>query len=118
MKDKLCVTDRRLFLLEYLSKNKFATRVELATLFDVSTYTIDRDIVYLSKHASIYTKQGNGGGIYILPEYRSCKNHLTDTEEELLYELMQYIESEDKRILYGIIIKFSKNPVKQKFFQL
>ena len=120
MKDKLCVTDRRLRLLEYLATNKFATRAELANLFDVSTDTIDRDIVYLSRHAPISTQQGNGGGIRISPEYRSYKNYLTDTEEELLYKLMQYIENEEKRILCGIITKFTKNPVreKQETFQL
>ena len=120
MKDKLCVTDRRLQLLEHLAVNKFATRTELAELFNVSKDTIDRDIVYLSRHAPIYTKQGNGGGIIISPKYRNYINYLTDTEEELLYKLMQYIENEEKRILCGIITKFTKNPVKeqQESFQL
>lgn len=120
MKDKLCVTDRRLQLLEHLTVNKFATRTELAELFNVSTDTIDRDIVYLSRHAPIYTKQGNGGGIIISPKYRNYINYLTDTEEELLYKLMQYIENEEKRVLCGIITKFTKNPVKeqQESFQL
>ena len=49
MKDKLCITDRRWNLLEYLSINKFATRAELAELFNVSKDTIDRDIVYLKE---------------------------------------------------------------------
>jgi len=95
MKDKLCVTDRRLKLLDYLAVNKFATRTELAEQFNVSTDTIDRDIVYLSSHAPIYTKQGNGGGIIISPKYRNYINYLTDTEEELLYKLKQYIENEE-----------------------
>lgn len=120
MKDKLCVTDRRLRLLEFLALNKFTTRAELATLFNVSTDTIDRDIVYLSRHATIFTQQGKGGGISISSEYRSMKNYLCDIEEELLYKLMQYIEKEEKRILCGIITKFAKNPIKEKqeFFQL
>lgn len=120
MKDKLCVTDRRLKLLEYLVINKFATRTELAELFNVSTDTIDRDIVYLSSHAPIYTKQGNGGGIIISSNYKNYINYLTDTEEELLYKLMHYIEKEEKRILCGIVTKFTKNPVKgqQETFQL
>ena len=63
MKDKLCVTDRRLRMLEYLATNKFATRTQLAELFNVSKDTIDRDIVYLSSYAPISTKQGNGEGL-------------------------------------------------------
>lgn len=111
MKDKLCITDRRWKLLDYLSINKFATRAELAELFNVSKDTIDRDIVYLSSHAPISTQQGNGGRIIISPEYRSYKSYLTDAEEELLYKLMKYISNEEKRILCAIITKFTKNPM-------
>lgn len=120
MKEKLCVSERRTRILDFLIQVKDSTRFELATKFNVSIDTIHRDIVFLSRIAPIYTKQGNGGGIYILPEYRSYKNYLTDTEEELLYKLMQYIENEEKRILCGIITKFTKNPVKeqQESFQL
>ena len=120
MKDKLCVTDRRLQMLEYLATNKFATRTQLAELFNVSKDTIDRDIVYLSSYAPISTKQGNGGGIIISPNYRYYINYLTHAEEELLYKLMQYIENEEKRILCGIITKFTKNSVKeqQELFRL
>ena len=48
MRDKLCVSERRTKILEFLVKKKQSTRCELATEFNVSTDTIDRDIVYLS----------------------------------------------------------------------
>ena len=117
---KLHVTERRVQILEYIVFHKQTTRKELAEHFGVCINTIVNDIDVISISAPIYTKQGNGGGIYILPEYRSYKNYLTDTEEELLYKLMQYIENEEKRILCGIITKFTKNPVKeqQESFQL
>ena len=120
MTDKLCVADRRMKILDFLTANKQSTRKELSEYFDVSINTIVRDISFISSFAPIYTKQGNGGGIYIIPEYRSYKNYLTDTEEDLLYKLMHYIEKEEKRILCGIVTKFTKNPVKeqQETFQL
>ena len=120
MNEKLCVAERRMKLLDFLAVHKQSTRKELSEIFSVSVNTIVRDLEFISSFAPIYTKQGNGGGIYILPEYRSYKNYLTDTEEELLYKLMQYIENEEKRILCGIITKFTKNPVreKQETFQL
>ena len=47
MKDKLCITDRRWKLLEYLSINKFATRAELAELFNVSKdWLLDKNDLY------------------------------------------------------------------------
>ena len=79
--------------------------------FQVSKNTIVRDIEFISSIAPIYTKQGNGGGIYILPEFRSYKNYLTDTEENFLYDMMLKVSNEEKRILCGIITKFTKNPM-------
>lgn len=109
--DKLCVSERRTRILEYLTLMKQATRPELAERFNVSIDTIYRDIMYLSSIAPIYTKQGKGGGVYILHEYRSYKNYLTDDEENFLYSLISKISNEEKRILCGIITKFTKNPL-------
>ena len=111
MRSDLSFTDRREQILSYLATRKKTTRFELAAEFCVSLDTIDRDITYLSSFAPIYTKQGNGGGIYILPEFRSYKNYLTDAEENFLYEMMLKVSNEEKRILCGIITKFTKNPM-------
>ena len=114
MNDKLCVSERRSKILEFLTLTKHTTRIELAEEFGVSLDTIDRDVLYLSSIAPIYTKQGNGGGIYILPEYRSYKNYLSEAEETFLYNLMQRVKIEEKRILCGIITKFAKNPMQER----
>ena len=111
--DKLCVSERRTRILEYLTLMKQATRSELAERFNVSIDTIHRDIIYLSSIAPIYTKQGKGGGVYIHTKYRSYKNYLTDNEENCLYNLISKISNEEKRILCGIITKFTKNPLRE-----
>ena len=103
MRDKLCVSERRTKILEFLVKKKQSTRCELATEFNVSTDTIDRDIVYLSGIAPVYTKQGNQGG-----------NYLTDEEEECLYALIKKSANDERRIICGIITKFTKNTVMYK----
>lgn len=108
MQDRLSVSERRTKMLEFLALKRKSTRDELASKFNVSVCTIARDIVYLSSIAPIYTKQGNQGGVYILPEYRSYKNYLTETEEMCLYALMKKANSEECRILCGIITKFTK----------
>ncbi len=109
MKDKLSVSERRARILDYLTLKKQTTRPELAVEFDVSVDTIDRDIVYLSNIAPIYTKQGNQGGVYILPEYRSYKNYLTRKQERCLYSLMNRANNDERRILCQIITKFTMN---------
>ena len=112
MNDKLCVSERRTRIVEFLSQVKSTTRIELATRFEVSVETINRDIMYISKIAPIYTKQGNGGGVYILPEYKSYKNYLTETEEKLLCCLIEKVSKEERRLLCEIIIKFARYPIR------
>ena len=102
MRDKLCVSERRARMLDFLVKRKD------------SISTIHRDIIYLSGIAPVYTKQGNQGGIYILPEFRSYKNYLTEAEENCLYTLIENSNVEERRILCGIITKFTRNPVVNK----
>lgn len=113
MLDKFCVAERRIRILNFLMLQKQTTIRELKEEFQVSKNTIVRDIEFISCIAPIYTKQGNGGGIYILPEYRSYKNYLIDDEENFLYSLISKISNEDKRIRYGIITKFTKNPLRE-----
>ena len=109
MLDKLCISERRAKIVDYLILKKQSTYVELAAEFNVTVGTIGRDIEYLSTVAPIYTKQGNHGGVYILPEYRSYKNYLSDSEECCLYKLMESATNEERRTLCGIITKFTKN---------
>lgn len=107
--DKLCVSERRSKILDFLIAKKQSTRTELSIRFNVSKNTITRDIDYISSYAPIYTKQGNQGGIYILPEYRSYKNYLSDKEEKCLCALMNMVNQEYKQILEEIVIKFARN---------
>ena len=111
MIDKLNTAERRERILEYLLLRKQTTRNELSELFGVCVNTIVNDLYAINRFAPIYTQRGNGGGIYILPEYRSYKNYLTDAEENFLYSLMPLVSNEEKRILCSIIIKFTKNPM-------
>ncbi len=109
MVDKMCVSERRTRILHFLAVRKQSTYAELANEFNVSINTINRDINYLSANAPVYTKSGNCGGVYIHPEYRSYKNYLTEEEETCLYSLMDKVGDYEKKILHGIIIKFTRH---------
>ena len=107
MAEKLCVTERRIMILRRIIKNQKTTRQELADEFGVSTKTVSRDIDFLSSFAPIYTKHGNCGGIYIVTEYITHRNCLTNEEEICLYGLMDRATIQEKRIICGIINKFA-----------
>lgn len=71
MIDKLCTTERRTRILEFLMLHKHSTIKQLSEKFGVCVNTVVNDLYTISRIAPIYTKQGNGGGIYILPEFIS-----------------------------------------------
>lgn len=109
MQDKLLAIERKFEILKLLTAKKTITRGELAVAFNVSAATISRDIIDLSKYIPLYTKQGNKGGIYIVPEYRSYKNYLSDKQEKCLLELIKVANRQQKVVLYEILAEFARN---------
>lgn len=91
----------RLFKIVYhlLDKGR-ATAPELAKKFEVSVRTIYRDLDAISAAGiPIYTVQGKGGGIFILPEFVLEKSLLTPQEkEQILMALQGLAAAEDSRI--------------------
>lgn len=114
MRDKLRAVERKIEILKLLTVKKQTTRSELAEEFNVSIDTIARDITDISKLAPIYTKKGNQGGIYILPEYRSYKNYLSEEHERCLYELMDVANQRQQYVLRDIITQFTMNTNSKK----
>lgn len=90
----------RLFKIVYhlLDKGR-ATAPELAEKFEVSVRTIYRDLDAISAAGiPIYTVQGKGGGIFILPEFVLEKSLLTPQEKErILMALQGLAAAEDSR---------------------
>lgn len=109
MREKICVSERRMKILELLRINRQMTRNDLANEFNVSLVTIWRDILFLSRIAPISTKPGNQGGIRMETEYKKYSLYLSDDEEQYLYSLMDEANKEEKDTIQRIIIKFSKN---------
>ncbi|MBQ2663242.1 MAG: HTH domain-containing protein [Clostridia bacterium] len=111
MKDRLSYIERRHNILEYLESAKVTTRKELAKKFNVSSETIRKDIDYLTGIAPIYTKQGNKGGVFIYPEFHYDRKYLTDDEKALLKAISKQVSVKERKIINGIIFRFSKEAV-------
>ena len=61
---------RRMEIISILSARGHATMRELAWEFDVSRRTIMNDVIVLSFDYPIYTKSGEGGGVFITENYK------------------------------------------------
>ena len=97
---------RGMEIISILSARGHITSRELAWEFDVASRTILHDIAVLSFDYPIYTKPGEGGGIFIMESYKPYINTLTETELELLCRFYRKAEGKEKEILFRIIHKY------------
>lgn len=109
--DKLCTNERRMNIIDYLVKHGHSTRHELAKVFSVSINTVTRDIESISRYAPIYTRSGNNGGVYIMPDYRHTPQVLSNMEVACLYRVLELVKTPDKDIILGIIAKYARKSV-------
>ena len=107
MRGNLTVYERRESIKVLLMKERFATAMKMAYLFDVDKQTIRRDIAFLSRRMPIITKAGNGGGIFLEMDFETPKQYLSTEEENLLLKLSKTLSKRDKLIIHNIINKFT-----------
>ncbi len=107
-KVKISTFERRIEILFMIINRKYVTISELTECFSIHRNTAMKDVSFLSRYAPIYTKNGNGSGIYLLEEYTNklfC--YLSNDEQQLLCELVQIVEPKYQIILKGILNKYS-----------
>ena len=97
---------RRIEIISILSAKGHATMRELAWELEVSRRTIMNDIISLSFDYPVYTKQGEGGGVFITENYKPYCNTLTQTELETLCRLYGKSAGKEKEVLSRIIHKY------------
>jgi predicted DNA-binding transcriptional regulator YafY len=103
---------RRMEIISILAARGHATMGELAWELDVSRRTIMNDVMLLSFDYPIYTKQGEGGGVFITENYKPYANTLTQTELETLCKIYGRAEGKEKEILFRIIHKYGADKLK------
>ena len=101
--------DNRLFkMLYYILEKEKVTAKELADKFEVSLRTIYRDVDTLCDVGiPLYTTQGKGGGIEILPDFVLDKSLLTNEEKEQILASLQGLENTNKLYESELLTKLS-----------
>lgn len=103
---------RRMEIISILSAKGHMTMRELAWELDVTRRTIMNDIIALSFDYPVYTKPGEGGGVFITENYKPYTNTLTLTEQKTLCGLYNKAEGKEKEILFRIIHKYGADKLK------
>lgn len=102
----MTAADHRMEIISILVVSGHITVRELAQEIGGSRSTILNDIVSLSYGYPIYTKQGVGGGVFIMDNYKPYNNTLTIIEQERLKKMYDRAEGEDKKILEHVLRKY------------
>lgn len=102
----MTVADRRLEIISILGVSGHTTSRELAQEFGVTRRTILHDVSVLSYGYPVYTKPGEGGGIFIMDSYKPYNNTLTPVEQERLKKMYDAAEGEGNKILERVLRKY------------
>lgn len=98
--------DRLIGILAILLQRDTVTAPELAEYFEVSRRTINRDIEGLCKAGiPIATRQGQGGGIFIMDGYRVDRTLLTDGEMQDILAGLRSLDSINGTNRYGQLME-------------
>ncbi len=111
-RNKVDTAHRRLEIISILAAKGHTTMRELAWELEVSRRTIMNDVIALSFDYPVYTKPGEGGGVFITENYKPYTNTLTLTEQKTLCGLYDKAEGKEKEILFRIIRKYGADKLK------
>ena len=98
---------RREKILEILSERRCEKMTNLAQEFKVTRRRILSDIAILSEKFPIYTETGTYGGVYVVDEFRHRMKYLTDKQYEILYQISERLDGEEKTVVLGILKTFA-----------
>ena len=105
----MTAADRREEILDYLAANRSATAPELAVRYQVCVRTIWRDLEWLSHGYPLEIIPGNGGGVRVMDGRYIYRGKFTPEEEKLMRRLHSLLQGEDRRIMAGILRKYSRS---------
>lgn len=98
--------ERLIGILSILLQKNMVTAPYLADHFEVSRRTINRDIEDLCKAGMpIYTQQGQGGGIFIMDEYKMERTLLTNGEMKDILAGLRSLDSINGTNRYGQLME-------------
>ena len=105
--------ERRMAIMKFLCRERYATMPDLATRFGVSVKTIQRDIFELTFFIPLYVKSGrHDGGVYVKDSYTMDRMYMSPDEIMLLTKIKdmvcEKITRDELSMLDNIITNYSK----------
>jgi len=101
-------TERRQYILEYISDHRAVTMREIADEFGISLRTAKTDVQILACSHPVYTQQGGAGGVKAVDGWYLSRRYLHDDQEAFLRSLLPGLQPEEKEQMEKILLAFAK----------
>lgn len=99
--------ERRRKIIECISLRRYVTMQSLAAEFDVSWYTVYRDIQYLLEEYPLIVTQGKGGGVTLPEGYYVSQRHLTPKQADAVRRNLDIVGPDDRKTFESILSDFA-----------
>lgn len=109
----MSMNERRAEIMRILTARRSITMPELAATFGVTTRTIQNDILALTLDYPLYTRQGNGGCVYVAEWYHPHRNVLSNEQQDVLSRLMESANEHDREVLRQMLVEYGSPKARQ-----
>lgn len=104
----MTMNERRAEIMRILTARRSITMPELARTFQVTTRTIQNDVVALTVDYPLETQQGKGGCVRVAQWYHPHRNILSGEQQRVLAEIMQTASEQQAKVLREMLLEYYK----------
>ena len=109
----MTMNERRAEIMRILTARRSITMPELARTFQVTTRTIQNDVVALTVDYPLETQQGKGGCVRVAQWYHPHRNILSGEQQRVLSEIMQTASEQQAKVLREMLLEYGSPKTRQ-----
>ena len=102
----MTTNERRAEIMRILTARRSITMPELARTFQVTTRTIQNDVVALTVDYPLETQRGNGGCVKVADWYHPHRNILSCEQQRVLSELIGNCDAYQANVLRQMLVEY------------
>ena len=107
----MTMNERRAEIMRILTARRSITMP--ARTFQVTTRTIQNDVVALTVDYPLETQQGNGGCVKVAQWYHPHRNILSGEQQRVLAEIMQTASEQQAQVLREMLLEYGSPKTRQ-----
>lgn len=110
----MTMNERRAEIMRILTARRSITMPELARTFQVTTRTIQNDVVALTVDYPLETQRGNGGCVKVADWYHPHRNILSGEQQHVLSTLIGTCDAHQANVLHQMLVEYGSSQHRPK----